>query len=242
MPGMMWLMGERSIPMAAPGAMELGAFHVGTLSSFVGYTVMWGVMMWAMMHPAMTRFTRDYAERHQGSTVQTALAVTSFFTSYHLIWMLSAVFPLGFHFGLTLVGYEGIYGFVQAHTVGVIGTVFVLTGIYQLTSFKQNLLRDCCANVMPHEDDIPAAFREGIWHGSRCVAICFGFFFLVMPFIGEMNFMWMVGLATLVTIERLPTWGDDIAVATGIVSLLAGIVVLVVQPDLGISFTMSMGM
>ena len=241
MPGMMWLM-DQGIPMAAPGAMELGTFHAGTFAAFVNFFVMWGVMMWTMMHPAMTRFTRDYADRHQGSATEATLAVTSFFASYHIIWMLSAVFPLGFHFVLTLVGYQGIYGFVQAHTVGVVGTMFVLTGLYQLTSVKQNLLRDCCANVKPHDDDIPAAFREGMWHGTRCVAICFGFFFLIMPFIGEMNFMWMVALTTLVTIERLPTWGDDIAVSMGIVSLLAGIIVLVVQPELGISFTMSMGM
>jgi predicted metal-binding membrane protein len=245
MPGMKWLMMERSIPMAAPGAMELATFHVGTLDAFVGFFVMWGVMMWAMMHPAMTRFTRDYTAAHQGSGVQAALAVTAFFASYHIIWMLSAVFPLGFHAGLSALGYEGIYGFVQSHTTLAIGGVFTLAGAYQLTSVKQNLLRDCCANVKPHEDDIPAAFREGIWHGTRCVAICFGFFFLIMPFIGEMNFTWMIGLTTLVTIERLPIWGDDIAVATGIISLLAGVIVLVVQPDLVtpdlLSFSMSMG-
>ncbi|GAB7092967.1 hypothetical protein JCM30237_01190 [Halolamina litorea] len=241
MPGMNWLMGERSIPMAAPGAMELGTFHAGG-TAFVGFFVMWGVMMWTMMHPAMARFTRDYTAAHQGSAVQTALAVTAFFASYHIIWMLSATFPLGFHAGLSALGYEGIYGFVRSHTVGVVGTMLVLTGLYQLTTFKQNLLRDCCANVNPHEDDIPTAFREGVWHGTRCVAICFGFFFLLMPFFGEMNFFWMVALTTLVTIERLPIWGDDIAVSTGIISLLAGVVVLVAQPDLGISFTMSMGM
>lgn len=226
MPGMMWLMNERSIPMAAPGAMELGTFHAGG-TAFVGFVVMWGVMMWTMMHPAMARFTRDYTAAHQGTNVQTALAVTAFFASYHIIWMLSAVFPLGFHAGLSALGYEGIYGFVQSHTVPVIGSMLVLTGLYQLTSFKQNLLRDCCANVKPHEDDIPAAFREGVWHGTRCVAICFGFFFLLMPFFGEMNFMWMVALTTLVTIERLPIWGDDVAVSTGIISLLTGVIVLV---------------
>jgi predicted metal-binding membrane protein len=63
-----------------------------------------------------------------------------------------------------------------------------------------------------------------------------------MPFFGEMNFFWMVALTTVVTIERLPSWGREMAVATGIVALLAGLFVLVVQPALPISFTTSMGM
>nr|WP_303645244.1 DUF2182 domain-containing protein [Salinirubrum litoreum] len=199
---------------------------------------MWGVMMWAMMHPPMTRFARDYTAAHRGSTTQTALSVTSFLTSYHIVWALSAVIPLGFH--LLLPG--GIHGFTQAHTRFVIGGVLVLTGLYQLTAFKQRLLRDCCGHVAPHTDDIPEAFREGARHGTRCILVCFAPFFLLMPFFGEMNFFWMVALTTVVTVERLPSWGRELAVSTGIVGLLAGLFVLVVQPDLPISFTMSMGM
>jgi predicted metal-binding membrane protein len=238
MPGTTWLMQEATVPMAAPGAMELGVFHVGTLGAVIDYTVMWGVMMWAMMHPPMARFTRDYTAAHRGSATQTALSVTSFLTSYHIVWALSAVIPLGVH--LLLPG--GIHGFTRAHTHLVIGGVLALTGLYQLTAFKQRLLRDCCGTVVPHADDIPQAFREGAWHGTRCLLICFAPFFLLMPFFGEMNFFWMVALTTVVTVERLPTWGRETAVATGIVALLAGLFVLLVQPDLPISFTMSMGM
>jgi predicted metal-binding membrane protein len=238
MPGMTWLMQEASVPMAAPGAMELGVFHVGTLGAVIDYTAMWGVMMWAMMHPPMARFARDYSAAHRGSTTRATLSVTSFLTSYHIVWALSAVLPLAFH--LLLPG--GIYGFTRAHTHPVIGGVLVLTGLYQLTAFKQRLLRDCCGNVAPHADDIPEAFREGARHGTRCLLICFGPFFLLMPFFGEMNLFWMVALTTVVTIERLPTWGREIAVSIGTVSLAAGLCVLLLRPELPISFTMSMGM
>ena len=39
MPGTSWLLKHSKIPMAAPGAMELPTFHVGTLDASVGYTV-----------------------------------------------------------------------------------------------------------------------------------------------------------------------------------------------------------
>ncbi len=238
MPGASWLMQQAGVPMAAPGAMELAAFHVGTVEAFAGYLVVWGVMMWAMMHPAMTRFTREYADAYRGGAGGAALSLASFMTGYHAVWLLSGVVPLTFH--ALLPG--GILGFTAAHTHLVVGGVLVLTGLYQLTEFKQSLLRSCCARVAPHTDSVPEAVEEGLGHGVRCVTICFGPFFLLMPFFGEMNFFWMVALTAVVTVERLPVWGDDVATATGVVSLLAGLVVLAVRPDLGLRFATSMGM
>lgn len=237
MPGMMWLM-EQGIPMAAPGAMELGVFHVGTLDAVVGYTVMWGMMMWAMMHPAMTRFVRDYSDAHEGSALTTTGAVTGFLTSYHLVWALSAVVPLTVH--LLLPG--GIHGFTRANPHLAVGGALVLTGLYQVSKPKRSLLRDCCSEVERHADDLFDGFRRGVDHGVECLLICSGLFFLVMPFFGEMNFFWMAVLTAVVTIERLPAWGGEISFATGIVSLLAGVVVLVVRPALPVAFEVATAM
>jgi len=234
MPGMMWLM-EQGVLMAAPGTMELGVFHVGTLGAVVGYVVMWGVVMWVMMHPAMTRFTREYTEAHQGSALDATMAVTAVLLSYHIVWALSAVIPLGFN--LVLPG--GIYEFTQANTHLVIGSVLMLTDLYQPSEFKQSRLRACCARIEPHTADIADAFEEGLRHGIKCVLICFGPFFLIMLF-DEINFFWMVALTAVVTVERLPDWGGEFGIASGLVAELAGFIVLVVQPALPVAFTMSM--
>ena len=233
MPGMGWVM-RQGIPMAAPGAMELGVFHIRTLDAFVGYLVMWGVMMWAMMHPAMTRFTREYAATHVGSGFAATTAVTAFLVSYHIVWALSGVVPLTFQ--AVLPG--GIYGFTHAHTTLVIGGGLILTGIYQLSVFKQSRLRACCAHIELHSDGVPKAFTRGFVHGFSCVVICLGPFFLLMPFFGEMNFFWMAALTGVVTIERLPRWGTEIATASGVVAFLAGLVVFLVQPSLPVAFGM----
>jgi len=242
MPGMMWLMNERSIPMAAPGAMELGAFHVGTVEAYLGYVVMWGVMMWAMMMPAMTRFVRDYANSHRDDGLPVVASVGSFLASYQLVWLLSGFVPLGMHYGLTLAGFEGIYGAVKSHPHAFVGGALVLTGIYQTLWFKNGLLRDCCANVNPHTDGVVGSLARGLRHGVKCVFITFPFFFFLMPIFGEMNVFWMVALTTVVTVERLPFWGNEVATATGVISFVAGAYVLAAQPDLGLSFAMSMGM
>lgn len=231
MPGMMWLMNQ-NIPLAAPGAMELGVFQVGTLSAVIGYIVMWGVMMWAMMYPAMTRFTREYAAAHEGSAIAVTKAMAMFLVGYHLLWAFSGMIPLTIHAALP----GGIYGFTQAHTYLAIGGTLIFTGGYQLTMFKQSRLRACCAHVDPHTADTIGALKDGISHGISCMLTCFAPFFLIMPFFGEMNFFWMVALTGVVALERLPEWGREISVASGVVAFVAGMMVLVLQPALPITF------
>ncbi len=218
--------------------LEGGVFDVSLdrATTVVGYVSMWAVMMWAMMHPAMTRFTREYAASHRGSHADAALALASFLTGYLLVWALSAVVPLALH--AVLPG--GIYGFTRSHTSLVLGGALVLTGLYQLSSFKQSLLRTCCHEVERHADGIARAFEEGAGHGVRCILVCFGPFFVLMPFFGEMNFFWMVALTAVVTMERLPSWGREIAVSTGLVSLAVGVAVWLLGPDLPVAFTMAM--
>ncbi|WP_277519521.1 DUF2182 domain-containing protein [Natrinema salsiterrestre] len=234
MPGMQWLLTDAAIPMAAPGAMERAVFHVGTFEAIAGYTVTWGVMMWAMMQPAMTRFTREYAAAYRGSAVGAARALASFLVGYYAVWMASACIPLLYE--AVLPG--GIYGVTREYTHLVIGGALVLTGLYQLLGFKRSLLRTCCATVPPHLDGVLRGVREGLYHGVRCVLTSFGIFFLVMVFVGEMNLVWMVALTGVVTIERLPPWGEEVAVGTGLVSLGAGLIVLMFQPTLPLAFTL----
>ncbi|QLK27200.1 DUF2182 domain-containing protein [Natrinema zhouii] len=234
MPGRQWLLVTAEIPMAAPGAMERGVFHVGTLEAVAGYTAMWGVMMWAMMQPAMMRFTREYTAAYRGSAIGAARALASFLVSYYAVWLITACVPLLYN--AVLPG--GIYGVTREYTHFVVGGVLVLTGIYQLSRFKRSFLRTCCANVPSHQDGVLLAIREGLYHGVRCILTCFGVFFLVMIAFGEMNHVWMVALTGIVTIERLPSWGEEIAVGIGLVSLVAGAIVLVVRPALPIAFAL----
>ena len=232
MPGMMWLM-QRGIPMAAPGAMERAVFHVNTARAVVGYFLMWGVMMWAMMYPAMTRFVREYADVLRGSTLTVAATVVAFLSGYSLLWLLSAAIPLT----LQVVLPGGIYGVTRAHTPLVIGGALVFTGLYQLSKFKHARLCTCCACLPAHNANISDGLRRGMNHGVSCILTCLGLFFVLMPFFGEMNFVWMVALTAVATVERLPVWGRELSIASGVVAVFAGLAVLVFQPPLPIVFT-----
>jgi predicted metal-binding membrane protein len=199
---------------------------------------MWGVMMVAMMHLPMTRFTREFVARHQGDAGEAATALVAFLVAYDAVWMASALVPLTAN--ALLPG--GVYGVVSTHTHLAIGGALAFTGLYQLSRFKLTRLRSCCETLAPHRSDAASAFRRGLDHGVRCVLVCFGPFFLLMPVFGSMNFLWMVALTTVVGIERLPSWGREIAVSTGVVSLVAGLVVLVLRPDLPVAFVAGGGL
>lgn len=231
MPGMQWLM-RHGIPMAAPGAVELAVFELGTPLALAKYVLLWGVMMWAMMYPPMIRFTRDYADALRGHAVAVAETVAVFLLGYSATWMASAVIPLAFH--VLLPG--GIYGFTKSHPLLTVGAVLLLTGIYQFTEFKQSKLRTCCARVPSQDADVVEGLVEGLKHGVSCIAVSFGFFFLPMPFFGEMNTFWMPALTVPITMSASPTCGRETSVALGVLTLLAGLVVLVFPPAIPLPF------
>lgn len=234
MPGMAWLM-DQGIPMIAPGAMERATIRIGTLGAVASYLGMWGVMMWAMMYPAMTRFTREYADAHRGSASVVAAVVAAFLVGYSVVWALSGVIPLV----VDLVLPGGIYGVTQSHPHPAIGGVLMAAGFYQLSGLKRSLLQTCCSCVEPHTEGIPEAIRRGVTHGVYCILVSFGIFFLLMPFFGSMNLFWMVALATVVIVERIPVpWGTEFAVGSGVVAVIAGLIVLVIQPPLPVVFAM----
>lgn len=231
MPGGMWLMSE-GIPMAAPGAMLRGVTHVGTVGAVFGYATMWAVMMWAMMLPVMTRFVRAYVAAHEGSAVDVTRATTGFLVGYHAVWAASAVVPLATN--ALLPG--GVYGVVRAHPHLAIGGALLVTGGYQLSRFKLSRLRACCGAVDPHRSGVRTALQDGLEHGGRCVLVCLAPFFVLMPVVGSMNVAWMLVLTGVVAMERVPSWGREVAAATGTVALLAGLVVLLGRPALPVAF------
>ncbi|WP_224270859.1 DUF2182 domain-containing protein [Haloprofundus salinisoli] len=207
-------------PMSAPGVPEA----IGTangVSGAVAYLLMWGVMMSAMMYPAMTPFVRRYVQQLDGTPARKSLAVGEFLLAYSFVWTVTGAVPLA------LDSLVGIHAAVTGNGRLVYGVMLGFVGLYQLTAFKHRSLRDCCTAV-----DAPAAMlgtgvRRGLRHGIKCVR-CTWPIFALMVAIGSMNFFWMAVLTGVVTIERLPVWGEDIAIATGVTAGVAGMLVLFV--------------
>lgn len=213
--------GTSQLPMAMsdPGAAEFLATHSGAAGT-LAYLTMWGSMMSAMMYPAMVPFARRYVGSVEGSTLEKSLATTTVFVAYSVVWTLTGVVPI------SVDALIGINGLVTNHASLVVGAALLLAGGYQVTGAKRRSLDRCCGGLDAREFDLRSAFRTGLERGRDCVR-CTWALFTLMVVVGSMNLFWMVALTLIVTIERVVPWGEDVATATGLLGVLAGLVVIV---------------
>ena len=96
-----------------------------------------------------------------------------------------------------------------AHVMTV--AVFAVCGIYQLSPLKDRCLAHCRSplGLLLHYGSYRGRSRDlrvGVHHGGYCLGCCWGLMVLLIA-VGVMNVAAMVGLATLVLIEKLWRWG-----------------------------------
>jgi predicted metal-binding membrane protein len=118
----------------------------------------------------------------------------------------------------------------HAYLVGA-GT-FALAGAYQFAPLKYRCL-DACRSplgfVLNHWSGVrPSveALAIGIRHGLFCIGCCWSLM-LVMFAVGVGNFAWMIGLGSLMAIEKNAPWGRRLSRPVGVVLLLAALATVV---------------
>ncbi|MFC4990399.1 MULTISPECIES: DUF2182 domain-containing protein [Saliphagus] len=207
-------------PMTAPGVPELmatenGLYGVGT------YLLMWGAMMMAMMLPSAVPVVRRYRRAACGSPRRTAIAVAGFLGAYALVWTLVGVVPLATD---ALVSIHGV-----ATTAGrpFVAGLFLLAGAFQLSARKRRFLSRCRAPDGTLCSSPVQGVKHGVAHAAGCVG-CTWALFALMVGLGSMNAVVMLAITLVVSIERLSPNGEEIAGATGVVLLAAGVLTLAV--------------
>lgn len=205
-------------PMTAPGVPELMATESG-LYGVATYLLMWGTMMMAMMLPSAVPFVRRYRRAACGSPQRTAVAVAGFLASYALVWTLVGLVPLATD---AVVSIHGV-----ATTAGrpFVASLLVLAGAFQLSAWKRQFLSHCLTPDGTLCSSPIQGVKNGLAHGAGCVG-CTWALFALMVGLGSMNAVVMLGITLIVSLERLSPAGEEIASATGIVLLAAGVLTL----------------
>jgi predicted metal-binding membrane protein len=182
-----------SYVMLAPGGMGM---------SPVAFIAAWTVMMAAMMLPSAAPLVLLY--RRGASAGRTTLLVAG----YLFVWAVAGV-PIYFAFELI--------------PMSMAPAVLAVAGIYQLTPAKRACLRQCRS---PADFLVlrwgRGAFRLGLEHGAWCLGCCWALM-VVLVLVGMMGLAWVVGLATLVAIEKLSEHGVLVSRVTGAAFLLAAL-------------------
>jgi predicted metal-binding membrane protein len=215
------------------GDMGLGMFTCSmtmempfSVSNGVLYIVLWGVMMVAMMLPAMTPIVglfQTIARRKQEQGLPFAPAWI-FIAGYVALWTLTGA--LGYAADIAIQSLPRTFPVLQTYGALIGGMTLVIAGIYQLTPLKYLCLSQCRSPLgfllNSWRDGAWGAFRMGVHHGLYCLGCCWSLM-VVLFVVGTMNLVWMGILSIIIFVEKIVPHGVEMGKATGVVLIALGV-------------------
>ncbi len=195
-----------------PGTMGLG---------FGDFTLMWGLMMTAMMLPTIAPFAAAYTHT---LTDNRARRITELAAGYLLVWTFAAV-PAS---ALAWAADELTGARPRTATVLAVA-IYGVCGIYQLTPLKDRCLATCRSPLgfMIKYSGYRGRLRDmrvGMSHGAFCLACCWALMTILVA-VGLMNLPAMVVLAAVVLAEKTSAWGPHLSRVFGGVALVLAVAV-----------------
>jgi predicted metal-binding membrane protein len=221
------------------GSMGWGMFTcsmtMGTpfsISNGLLYVVLWGVMMVAMMFPAMTPVVgmfRTIARRKQEAGLPFTPAWI-FVAGYVVLWTLTG--SAGYAADLAIQSLPETFPALRTYGMLIGGLTLIGAGAYQLTPLKYLCLSQCRSPMgfllTSWRDGHAGAFRMGLHHGAYCLGCCWSLM-VVLFVVGTMNLVWMGILSIVIFVEKIVPYGVGMGKATGV-----GLIALGVAMGLGI--------
>jgi predicted metal-binding membrane protein len=196
----------------------------GTMGMPLGeFLPMWGVMMAAMMLPAVAPVASLYVR-----TIKTerAMRLTLFVGGYLVAWVVAG---LPVYAVLRWIDHVGGDSDTTLRNIAVLA--LVAAGVYQLTPLKSRCLRHCrspLAQLMRY-GNVKGPVRDlkvAAHHAGFCLGCCWGLMALFFAF-GVMSIWAMLGLAAVVVGEKVLRRGEAIGRVAGGVFLVLALLVLV---------------
>jgi predicted metal-binding membrane protein len=188
------------------------------LGSFGWFAVTWGLMMAAMMLPALTPMAAAY--RRRGTAAGSAVFATGYLAAWVAAGLVAyAAFEVVRALDLGFLAWDEAGQYVAAGTI-------LGAGVYQLTSPKAGCLRRCREREEFVADrwrpGALGALRMGATHGAFCIGCCWALMAALFA-LGVMSLTWMAIVAALIVAERLLPRPAPVAVAIVLVALGAGV-------------------
>jgi predicted metal-binding membrane protein len=219
------------------GSMGLGivtcSMTMGTpfsLSNAVLYVALWGVMMVAMMLPAMTPVVGLFQtiarnKREQGLPFTPAWI---FVTGYVALWTFTG--GVGYAADMAIQSFPEKFPTLRHYGAVFGGGALIGAGVYQLTPFKYLCLAQCRSPMgfllTSWRDGALGAFRMGMHHGAYCLGCCWSLM-VVLFVMGTMNLVWMGLLTIAIFVEKIVPHGVTMGKAIGVVLIFFGLVMTI---------------
>jgi len=213
--GMGWGMFTCSMTMGMP-------FSIGNA---LLYVMLWGVMMVAMMFPAMTpivEIVQAVSRRRQEQSLPFTPAWV-FVAGYLTVWTLTG--GVGYAADLAIQSLPAQFPALRTYGTAIGGMTLIVAGIYQLTPLKYLCLSQCRSPLgfllSSWRDGRWGAFRMGVDHGLYCFGCCWSLM-TVLFVVGSMNLVWMGILSAVIFVEKVVPQGIVIGKLTGVALVVLG--------------------
>lgn len=210
---------------------DLDALSVNQASAYV---VAWGVMMAAMMLPSAMPMILLYGilRQKQSKLGQKGLSPVVFALVYLVVWLVTGVpiYLVNVSVGLL----ERAYAAFATAAPYLLGTSFVLAGLFQFSDFKKKCLKVCQTPfqfLMGHwYTGYKGSLRLSFEHALYCVGCCWALMG-IMALLGSMSLRWLLLITVAVFIEKIMPRGQWYANSIGVVLIVLGFVIGF-RPDL----------
>jgi len=220
---------EMGMPTSVGDAVAMAHLRPWDVGDFLLTLWMWVVMMVAMMLPSAAPMILIFARvGRKASEEGHPFATTGSFTAGYLAaW---AIFSLGattLQWALDRAALLSPMMVAASPILG--GALLIAAGVYQLSPVKDACLKHCRSPVhfitQRWRRGTGGALRMGLEHGLFCVGCCWALMGLLF-FGGVMNFVWIVGIAFFVLIEKVLPRGASAGRLTGGILVLLGLLVI----------------
>lgn len=217
-------MSRMDLGMAMPQTASWDASHLAFL------TVMWSIMMVAMMVPSVTPMVMMFStvnRKRLESDRRDLLPIGIFVLGYLIAW---AVFSVGAGLAQWSLHAATLLSPMMTSTTPILGGLLLIAGgVYQWTPLKYACLVHCRTPMSflltSWRPGRRGALIMGLQHGLFCVGCCWVLMALLFV-AGVMNVLWVGAIAAFVFLEKVAPRGELIGRAAGVLLVLAGLWVL----------------
>ncbi len=193
------------------------------------YITLWGVMMAAMMFPALvpmaTLFaTVSHRKRRDGQDFAPAWL---FVAGYAGLWTLTGA--AAYAGDLAIQSLPERIPALQAQGMLIGGATLAAAGAYQLTPLKDLCLSKCRSPLgflLNHwREGRRGALQMGFHHGAYCLGCCWGLM-AVLFVVGTMNLLWMAVLSAVILLEKVLGRGVALSKLVGLLLIGVGVAMI----------------
>jgi predicted metal-binding membrane protein len=197
------------------------------------YIVLWGVMMIAMMFPALAPTAILFATiNRQKQHSQTYTPAWLFVAGYAALWTFTG--SIAYAGDIAIQSLPELLPFLRLNSSIIGGATLVVAGLYQLTPLKDLCLSKCRSPLgfllNSWQNGRWGAFNMGLLHGAYCLGCCWSLM-AVLFVVGTMNLVWMAILSLIIFFEKILVHGVAISKVAGAALIGAGMI-LIMSPTL----------